>query len=236
MPDPGAVASALNQAIRSESLFTQEVMEGFGLSGDAKDILRIPADKRSEKQVRLLNRLVADTILVLPPADENGKPTKLVASCSMAMPPIKAASMLESAGLGRVLSRFVFGLGILGMALSTIITHMLVNGFAFCEVFGIEPKGWKYRLACLTPAPGLLGVMLWPKMRGWIAVPTSAICGLLLPIAYVAFFLMNNRKDYLGDDKPRGSKALLWNLGMVAAITVALASSVYYIYVKYFRG
>lgn len=150
--------------------------------------------------------------------------------------PIKAASMLESAGLSKAFARYVFGLGIMGMALSTITLHMLVNGFAFCEVFGIEPKGWKYRLACLTPAPGILGVLFWSKMGPWIAVPTSAICGVLLPIAYIGFFIMHNRKDYLGEDKPKGGQAVVWNVVMLVAIVAALASAVYYIYVKYLRG
>ena len=150
--------------------------------------------------------------------------------------PVRAASMLESAGLSKAFARYVFGLGIMGVALSTITVHMLVNGFAFCEIFGIEPKGWKYRMACLTPAPGILGVLLWSKMGPWIAVPTSAICGVLLPIAYVGFFIMHNRKDYLGEDKPKGGRAVIWNVAMLTAISVASASAIYYLYVQYFRG
>lgn len=150
--------------------------------------------------------------------------------------PVQAASMLEAAGLGTAFARYVFGLGVLGMALSTITLHMLVNGFAFCEILGIEPTGWKYRLACLSPAPGILGVLFWSRMGPWIAVPTSAISGLLLPIAYVAFFIMNNRKDYLGEDKPAGAKALVWNIAMLVAIAAASASALYYLYVQYLRG
>lgn len=145
--------------------------------------------------------------------------------------PIQAARMFE-ADLGKVFSRYVFGLGVLGMALSSITTHMLVSGFAFCEIFGIEPRGWRYKLACLLPAPGLLGVVLWPYMATWIAIPTSAICGLLLPIAYVGFFVLNNRKAYLGADTPRGGRALRWNLAMILAIAAALSSSIYYLYTR----
>ena len=235
-PTRGALVEALNGAIRREGTFPEESLAEIALARDGADVLRIPAARRSAKQTRLLNRLATDTILTLPAAEPGAKPVALVEPCAMKMPPTKAAAMLESAGLGKVLSRFVFGLGILAMALSTITTHMLVNGFAFCEVFGLEPKGWKYKLACLTPAPGLLGVMFWPKMSGWIAVPTSAVCGLLLPIAYIAFFLMNNRSDYLGADKPRGRVALLWNLAMLVAIVASLSSSLYYIYVQYLRG
>jgi Mn2+/Fe2+ NRAMP family transporter len=146
--------------------------------------------------------------------------------------PVAAASMLEAAGMGKAFARYVYGLGIVGMALSTITLHMLVNGFAFCEVFGIEPKGWKYRLACLTPAPGILGILLWSKMGSWIAVPTSAICGVLLPIAYIGFYVMHNR-NYLGDDAPRSKAARWYDLLMALSIFVASASAIYYIFVKW---
>ena len=108
--------------------------------------------------------------------------------------------------------------------------HMLVSGFAICEVFGIEPTGWKYKLACLFPAPGLLGVVLWTKMGPWIAIPTSAIAGIMLPVAYIGFFVLNNSERYLKEDKPRGSKALMWNIAMLVAIGVTLTSIGYYLY------
>src|SRR5690606_509623 len=55
--------------------------------------------------------------------------------------PVQAAGMLEGAGIPPVFSRLIFGLGIIGMALNAIILHMLVCGFAACEIFGIEPRG-----------------------------------------------------------------------------------------------
>ena len=151
------------------------------------------------------------------------------ASGSTKLSPMTAAAMLESAGLGMFFSRIVFGLGILGMALSSITMHMIICGFAVCEIFGIEPGSWRYRLACLIPAPGVLGVVLWKYIGSWIAIPTSAICGLMLPIAFIAFFILNNSKKYLGDAKPSGRKALLWNIAMVISICVTFASIVYYL-------
>jgi hypothetical protein len=151
------------------------------------------------------------------------------ATGSTKLSPMTAAAMLESAGLGLFFSRIIFGLGILGMALSSITMHMIICGFAVCEIFGIEPGSWRYRLACLIPAPGVLGVVLWKYIGSWIAIPTSAICGLMLPIAFVAFFILNNSKKYLGDDKPSGPKALLWNIAMVISIVAAFASIIYYL-------
>ncbi len=147
--------------------------------------------------------------------------------------PVEAAQMIAASGVGPLFGRVIFGLGILGMALSSITTHMIVAGFAACEIFGIEPRGWKYRLACLIPAPGVVGVVLWGKMGFWIGVRTSALCGLLLPIAYLAFFVLQNRRAYLGDDRPRGAKAWAWNLGMGLAIAATVASIVYFLIYNY---
>ncbi len=158
---------------------------------------------------------------------------ELLASGSTMLSPAKAAVMLESAGLGTFFARIVFSLGILGMALSTITMQMLVCGFAACEVFGLEPGGWRHKLACLIPAPAVVGVLFWRYMGPWIAVPTTAVCGLLLPVSYAAFFVLNNRRKYLGEDKPRGVKAVIWNVGMLAAIVVSAASSCYYLYTHF---
>ena len=151
------------------------------------------------------------------------------ASGSAKLSPVTAAAMLESAGLSMFFSRIVFGLGILGMALSSITMHMIISGFAVCEIFGIEPGSWRYRLACLIPAPVVVGVVLWKYIGPWIAIPTSAICGLMLPIAFIAFFILNNSKKYLGEDKPSGIKALVWNIAMIISIGVTIASIVYYL-------
>jgi hypothetical protein len=137
--------------------------------------------------------------------------------------------MLESAGLNMFFSRIVFGIGIIAMALSSITMHMLISGFAVCEIFGLEPGSWRYRLACLIPAPGLAGVVLWKYLGPWVAVPTSAICGLMLPIAFIGFFILNNSRAYLQEDKPRGRKAWIWNVAMIVSIGASLASIVYYL-------
>ena len=151
------------------------------------------------------------------------------ASGSTRLSPMKAAAMFESVGLSPFVSRIVFGLGILGMALSSITMHMLICGFAACEMFGVEPGGWRYRLACLIPAPGVAGVVLWQYVGPWIAIPASAICGLMLPIAFIAFFILNNSKKYLGEHKPTGTKALVWNIAMLVSISATMASIIYYL-------
>lgn len=149
--------------------------------------------------------------------------------------PVQAAAVFQASGLSLFVSRLVFGLGIIAMALSTLTVHMLMSGFAACELLGIDPGGWKYKLACLFPIPGFTGVILWKYMGPWIAVPASAVCGLLLPFAYVIFIILHNKKDYLGSAKPVGIKLLAWNLLMITALIISVASAAYYLYSNFLR-
>ncbi|MBC8328307.1 MAG: divalent metal cation transporter [Planctomycetes bacterium] len=139
--------------------------------------------------------------------------------------PVEAAGALAPV-VGETFGRVVFDLGILGMAMSTIALHMLCAGFACSEMFGWKVGGAKYKLACLLPAPGVLGAVFWSDMAIWIAVPTTILCGALLPIAYLGFLKLQRSRAYLGGDLPRGRKAAAWFGGMVLAtltITVFLA-------------
>jgi hypothetical protein len=142
--------------------------------------------------------------------------------------------MLEAAGLPALVSRLIFGLGIIGMCFNAITMHMLVSGFAVCEMFKIEASGWRYKLATLLPAPGILGVLFWSKIGTWIAIPTSAIALTMLPVAYIGFFCLNNSVKYLGKDMPRGKVRFWWNLAMIIAVSIVVVSAVYFIITKLF--
>ena len=159
---------------------------------------------------------------------------EFVASGATNISPVKAASMLEAAGLPSVVSRLIFGLGIVGMCFNAITMHMVVCGFAVCEMFKIEPTGWKYKLATLLPAPALIGVLFWSKIGTWIAIPTSAIAGLMIPVAYIGFFCLNNSRKFLGNDMPSGRVRFWWNFAMLVAIIVTITSATYFIITRFF--
>ncbi len=141
--------------------------------------------------------------------------------------PANIGVLIGSAGVGATFGRFIFGLGILGMALSTITLQMLVAGFALCEVLGIEPVGWRYRLSCLLPLPAFLGVILWKSMGTWIALPAFTIGLIMLPIAYIGWFLLQNSTRFLGEDLPRGRRRIRWNLILGFSMLVTLVSVIY---------
>ena len=177
----------------------------------------------------LLPFCIATSLMVIATGCTIYNPEIFAQRSSTMLHPTEAAAMLQSVGLSLFVSRIIFGLGILGMALSSITMHMLICGFAACEIFGVEPGGWRYRLACLIPAPGVAGVVLWKYVGSWIAIPASAICGLMLPIAFIAFFILNNSRKYLGEHKPTGIKALVWNIAMLVSISATMASIIYYL-------
>lgn len=141
--------------------------------------------------------------------------------------PAQAAGMFSDAGMGPVTGRLVFALGILGMAVGSLVMHMLCCGAAAGALMGWEPHSRAYRLALLLPTPAVLGVFLWSTMGAYVVLPTSAICGALLPIAYVGWLLLNNRSDYLGADRPAGTRALMFNAAMVLCIVTVLVSVCY---------
>lgn len=117
---------------------------------------------------------------------------------------------------GATVSQLIFGLGVVAMAVSTIIILMLINGFVFCEMLGVAPRGMYHRIGCFMPAlTGMTGAYLWKgEAKAWLAVPTSMFGMVLLPIAYATFFFMMNSPKILGDRMPTGGKRVAWNLAM----------------------
>lgn len=147
----------------------------------------------------------------------------------------RALDALYSSGgsSGSWLSHAVFGVGVLGMTLSSISLMMLISGFAVCEALNLPATGWPFRLGCLVSGVGVL----WPLFSGesslaWLTVLTGVYFAMLLPIAYLAFYAMMNSKALLGDERPIGTPRVLWNLLMGIAVFAATAASVSAIYKK----
>lgn len=137
--------------------------------------------------------------------------------------PLGAARALSGV-IGEKAGRIIFDLGLIGMTCGAISTHMVVCGFTMTEVFGLgDKKGW-FRLFALTPAIGLLGVAT--TLPIWFPVAASAVCFTMLPIAYLAFLIMQNKRSYLGDAVGKGFSRLVFNLILVIALAVATTGSV----------
>lgn len=129
--------------------------------------------------------------------------------------------------VGEQVAQKLFGVGVLGMAISTIIILMLINGFAFCEMLGVPAEGTMHRIGSLIPAVGVVGPFIWGAAAPALATPTSVIGGAMLPIAYLSFFLLMNSKRLLGDAMPTGARRWRWNILMGIATVVASFGSIW---------
>ena len=120
------------------------------------------------------------------------------------------------------------------MGFSTIIILMLINGFAFREMVGKPDGTLPFVVGCLVA--GIFGaswVYLWDGgAKFWLAIFASSFGMMLLPIAYVTFFLMMNSTQILGKEKPRGARMLIWNVLMLVAVLGAFAAASTAIYDK----
>jgi Mn2+/Fe2+ NRAMP family transporter len=132
----------------------------------------------------------------------------------MRLSPVEAASVLANA-VGPIGGRLVFGIGVLGMALSSITLQMLTCGFVGMELFGLTFGSFRHRLATWLPIPGVLGCVYWSEIAVWVAVPTNIVCGLFLPAAYAGFCLLQRNEVYLGRDRPGGLAGQVWFLAML---------------------
>ncbi|QTN33363.1 divalent metal cation transporter [Akkermansiaceae bacterium] len=140
---------------------------------------------------------------------------------------------------GPGIAQKVFGLGVMGMALSTIIVLMLMNGFALTEMLGKPGNRNIHLLGCaISGLGGFAGAFLWgnPDARAALAVPTSVIGGSMIPIAYFTFLLMMNSKTLLGADMPVGARRVRWNVLMVIATGIATAGSIWVLSAKGLPG
>ena len=209
--------------------------EGLGEGAGEKTLLKVPAIEKSISEFKGDDEAKAaftkTSLDALPEADR-----KLAAM--MNKRDTKSLAVTLAPFTGKIVSQKIFGIGVLGMALSTIIILMLINGLAFQELFGKEkspsdtppakPKlASPYFLGCVIS--GLAGCMfpfLWTgDSLAALAVPTSVIGGALLPIAYFTFLLMMNSKKILGDKRPEGTTRIIWNVLMIFATSMATIGS-----------
>jgi hypothetical protein len=135
---------------------------------------------------------------------------------------------------GKTVSHYVFGIGVVGMAISSIIILMMINGFVVCEVFDRPSHGALYRLGAMLPLVGILGPFIWGSRNAqfWLAVPTSNIAFVLLPLAYLSFAFLLNSKELLGDAMPTGGKRIAWNLLVFPAAILASLGSLWKLWSK----
>ncbi|MDR2345581.1 MAG: divalent metal cation transporter [Planctomycetaceae bacterium] len=138
--------------------------------------------------------------------------------------PLAAAVALQSGGLiSKELATVIFCGGLFGMTFGAISAHMTCCGFTLCEMFGLKQTTWKFRLFTLVPSIGVFGVVF--KLPFWFPVMASAVCLTMLPIAYLIFIILSNKRSYIGDAVGKGVKRWIFNAILVVALILAIFGS-----------
>lgn len=128
--------------------------------------------------------------------------------------------------IGSRFSQLIFGIGVLGMGLSSAIIIMIINGFVVCEMLGRPGSPWVFRAGAILPVIGaVFGPFLWHEAAFYLVVPVSVLGMALLPIAYISFISLMNSPKTLGAAMPKGGKRILANTLMgIATLLASLGS------------
>ena len=212
-----AAASQFHAEI-DEKIISQPAAE---ITGSYRDNLekRVKADVSTDRPSLLDESEMNERINALPSADRK------LAYALIKRDAFDLANALEDLFGKGGLTQKIFGIGVLGMSISTIVILMVINGFCVCEMTHREGDRVVQRLGAILPGVvgGLGFLALWgdEQAKFWLAVPTSNFGMVLLPIAYIAFFFMMNSPSLLGDAMPRGGVRIIVNAAMLVAITAA---------------
>jgi hypothetical protein len=162
-----------------------------------------------------------EQFLVVPESD------KQLAAMLVKRDAFNLAASLESLMENKTFSHYIFGIGVVGMALSTIIILMTINGHAICEVLGKPHKGPVFLAGAYVAGIGVLGPFVWSDAAFWLAVPTSILGFTLIPVAYLSFFLLINSKKVLGRERPKGLGRIIWNIGLFLSLSIMGTAAFY---------
>jgi len=124
-------------------------------------------------------------------------------------------------------AQYVFGAGVLAMAMSSLLVLMVMNGHTIAEAVGQASSNKVFMIGAAMPAlSGFFSPFLWQGgVKTAFVVPAAVIATTLLPIAYILFILLMNSRKALGAELPK--KRLGMNILMVVVTLIATFASVW---------
>lgn len=222
--------------IASAQQFHARLPDGFVVSGGAAievpDHFRGRYDSLIAKREKAVERGDYDPGPITP-AEQQMAATLVRRDTFDLAKSLESLFQAEKGSSGAILANFVFGVGVVAMTLSSISLMMLISGFVICEVLDRPVRGWVFRLGCMISAVGVLWPLLWEGgARAWLTVIAGVYGMMLLPIAYVTFFVMMNKKSLLGAEAPQGTARVVWNSLMAVAVVAVSAASISAVTIK----
>ncbi len=218
VPQPGFISEAYGQEVVEPSPSHIQEFEGL-----LRDRVLFEASNSEPGVSELSSEQIATHM------EELSGSERMIAATLLTRDAFDLATSLEPL-TGTLFARIIFGIGVLGMTISSIILHMLVSGMVICEMLGRSHSGWTLRIGSLAAATGVLGPFLWQQAAFWLAIPTSIFAFILLPSAYFTFYLMLNKRSLMGNNVPTGNRGLIINITMSLVILLFSVISVYVIW------
>ncbi len=134
--------------------------------------------------------------------------------------------------VGEDVARYIFGFGVLGMAMNAILMNMLICGLSFCEIFGkFGSAKWQVGGSFLILFSACAS-LFWEGAKMWLVIHAGVIAMVLLPIAYGAFMVIMNSSKIMGENKPRGWARVLWNTLMACSLLASSVASLWVLWSK----
>ena len=134
--------------------------------------------------------------------------------------------------VGEDVARYIFGFGVLGMAMNAVLMNMLICGLCFSEIFkrGGNAK-WQIGGSSLILLSAVASVF-FKGARMWLVIYAGVMAAVLLPIAYGAFVFLINSKKVLGGERPKGGARVVWNVLMACSLAASSVASIWVLYQK----
>ena len=127
--------------------------------------------------------------------------------------------------MGESAANLIFGVGVLAMVVSTMMVHMMINGFAVSQAVGTPGKARPFIIgACMPALLATFAPIAWSSdAKTALLIPTAVIATVFLPIAYLSILLLMNSKTQLGEKRA----SPLINILMILSAGMATFASVW---------
>ncbi len=134
--------------------------------------------------------------------------------------------------VGDKVAKYIFGLGVFGMAMNATLMNMLICGLCFAEIFGkFGNRKWEIFGSALVFFSACVSLFL-AGAKMWLVIYAGVITMVVLPIASGAFLAILNNKAILKDSTPRGLSRVIWNVLLGVTLLCTSIASLYVLHSK----
>ncbi len=237
------VASATQfHAKPAEGLAISTIVDGKLVPAEINGKKILPAPNLVAPYIALVDSRIskefgADKFVALPEAQKDAMRNVLpMSEKNMAAMLVKrdASNLSETLAplLGDDVARYVFGLGVLGMAINAVLMNMLICGLCFAEILGKGTNAKWHLVGSSIIALSAIASIFFKGAKMWLVIHAGVIAMVLLPIAYAAFLVIMNSEKILGKERPNGFKRLVWNVLMCCSVAASSIASLYVLWNK----